>query len=269
MTAKPIIRYVGSKQWFILNHFSLLPNNIENYFEPFLGSASLYIHMKSKGIIKQKAVLSDINSHLIKLYEEVKKSPDSIINKIKVLSQSKEEYYRIREEFNSYPKKNGAINFLYLNRLSYGGIYRVNRRGEFNVPYGNRTYRSFIDENSVKYLSKILNVRTDIKISDFKEIDYCLKYNDFICLDPPYIDNSSKFNRYDSKSFSPFDQKFLTSIIKEAHENNAKFLLFVGDNEKFANSLDCFGEILKLTRKNSLSNLNKSKVREEFIVKNY
>lgn len=265
---KPIIRYVGSKQWFVKEHSNLLPNRVNSYYEPFLGSASVYLKLKSLKVIKNQSHLSDINNCLINLYTTIKKEPSEFLKRLSNLEQSKEEYYKIRSEFN-LSKKNQDIYFYYLNRMSFGGIFRLNKSGEFNVPYGNRTYKKIIDSTNLKLFSEQINEKTKIKISDFKKINFSLKLDDFICLDPPYLDNTSKFNRYNSKPFQKVDTNYVSEIVQQSHMNKSKFLLFVGDNLEYAKSLSEFGKVIKLTRKNNLSIYDKSKIRVEYIVKNY
>lgn len=266
---KPILKYVGSKNWFIKYHKDLLPKSVENYYEPFLGSASIFFYLKSQQIIKRESRLSDINNNLISLYVDVKEGPGEIIAKMKVLKQTKQTYYNIRTKFNSEESAGKSVHFLYLNKLCFRGIYRVNKNGDYNVPYGNRSYKKIIDDKHLMNVHSSLKCNTKLINSDFKGLSYPLKKGDFICLDPPYIDNSSVFNRYDSQSFVEKDTNFLIQIIKKAHSKKAKFLLFVGDNYDFAKTICRFGKITKLERNNMMSSHNKGVTRKEYILKNY
>src|SRR5690554_116808 len=134
---KPFLRWAGGKNWFRKHIENFVPNQFENYYEPFLGGGSIFFYLKSKGLIKNKAYLSDSNKDLINTYRVIKNNLPELINHLSNHEDNEEEYYRMREENFENPIEK-ASQFIYLNRTSFNGIYRVNLNGKYNVPYGKR-----------------------------------------------------------------------------------------------------------------------------------
>src|SRR6218665_2199293 len=131
------LRWTGSKRWLIKSHIQrFLPKKFNNYHEPFLGGGSVFFFIKQLLENDQrKFFLSDTNKELINVYEQIRDNPEEVIQCLKQFKNTKDEYYNIR---NYKPRINSkrAAKFIYLNRTSFNGIYRVNAQGTYNVPYG-------------------------------------------------------------------------------------------------------------------------------------
>ena len=133
---KPIFRWVGGKTWSLKILNSLISSvNYENYFEPFFGGGALFFSFEQKN----KSFLFDLNEDLIKTYIDIRDRPNELVNKIKSFESNEKFYYSLRD---SNPKNDldRSARFLYLNKTSFNGIYRVNQNGKFNVPYGKKSF---------------------------------------------------------------------------------------------------------------------------------
>lgn len=204
---KLLIHWVGGKSRIIDNLKDLMPEEYNNYYEPFLGSGALAFNIDNN----KKKYLSDINNRLITMYQEVKNNPVEIINYISNLKNTKEEYYRIRDIFNtSKDSLEIAACFIYLNKRGFNGLYRENSKGLFNVAYGK--IKGDIDFNAIFDMSKVLS-NTNIIIEHKSYNEIVPKKDDFVYIDPPYIDN---FNSYTKESFDHDElKKFIDKLTIE------------------------------------------------------
>ncbi|HLP53547.1 MAG TPA: Dam family site-specific DNA-(adenine-N6)-methyltransferase [Fluviicola sp.] len=222
---KPFLRWAGGKTWLLKSIHDFLPERINNYFEPFLGGASVFIHLKQNGLIKNKAYLSDQNEQLINAYNVLKKTPNLLMERLDQLENNKEVYYKIRNTvFESELSR--AAQFIFLNRTSFNGIYRENLKGEYNVPYGNKIYKDLYNFENLKGVSNLLK-NTTFQSHDFIKIKTKVKKGDFVFLDPPYTvaHQHNGFVKYNQKIFLWEDQIKLKSLILHLIEKDIKFIL--------------------------------------------
>lgn len=134
-TIEPFVRWAGGKTWFIPYMSNIIQDlQIEHYHEPFLGGGAIYFSMDHR----KRSYLSDANPQLINTYMQVKNNPEKLIELFSQMPNTENDYYRIRDEFTMDATVENAARFLYLNQTSYNGLYRVNRDGRYNVPYGFR-----------------------------------------------------------------------------------------------------------------------------------
>lgn len=204
---KPFLKWPGGKRWLAKELALSISNRLDkNYYEPFLGGGAVFFTLRPK-----QAVLSDINGDLINVYLQVKFKPEELIDGLKELPISKDIYYNVR---NSEPEEllNRAIRFLYLNRTAFGGLYRLNSHGKFNVPYGggNRTPKPLWEDKLIERASIALQ-NVDLKVCDFERIMCRVGEGDVVYCDPTYTSthNNNGFIRYNEKNFSWEDQKRL------------------------------------------------------------
>lgn len=218
--AKPFLRWAGGKRWLKKEINELVEiNNYENYHEPFVGGGAILFHLKP-----ENAFISDANKELIDTYIAIKENPNNVIEHIKDFSKDKESYYLIRSLcFTDDFQK--AAQFIYLNQMSFNGIYRVNAKGGYNVPYGNREKYEFDYENILLVSEFLQNIR--IKHSDFQESLNNVRQNDLVFLDPPYTiaHNLNGFVQYNQKIFSLDDQYRLNDTIDKIKEIGANYIL--------------------------------------------
>ena len=218
---KPFLRWAGGKRW-ILKHFSeFFPNLLfNNYHEPFLGGASLFLFLRPQ----KKAYLSDLNVELIETYVAVRDDIDRVISELRKFKNTEEVYYKIRNStFKSDYKR--AARFIFLNQTSFNGIYRVNLKGEYNVPYGYRKV-NFFDPHNLRAVSENLKNA----VLDSKDFSLCIanvKKDDLVFLDPPYTitHNNNGFFKYNKNLFSETDQRRLSQVIDQIKAKQAFYIL--------------------------------------------
>lgn len=233
---KPFLRWAGGKGWFVKEIDKFLKRNFNDYHEPFLGGGSVFFYLYPK----KQAYLSDSNEVLINAYIQIRDNLDNLFLILETFENSKEEYYRIRSA--TYGDNlHKAAQFIYLNRTNYNGIYRVNLKGEYNVPYGYKKYNVLFDYEIFKKASQALQ-NSVLTVSDFELALLNVKENDFIFLDPPYTVTHIKngFIKYNENLFSWADQIRLASTIKKIKEKGAYYMLTNAKHEAVA---ELYGEI--------------------------
>lgn len=227
LTPKPFIRWVGGKSRLVSYLKNYLPSNIstiDTYYEPFLGSGSLFFELQPS-----KAVLSDINKELIDCYQAIKKNPKLVSKYLQEhsLKSSNDYYYQVREEFNiSKPSIRRAAMFIYLNKTCFNGIYRVNKKGKFNVPYGFKEPPFLPSETDLNVVSASLK-KVELLHCNYKEIISKVKKEDFVYLDPPYppLNGTSNFTHYTASRFSRENHRELCKFAKELASRECKVLI--------------------------------------------
>ncbi|NHZ85551.1 MAG: Dam family site-specific DNA-(adenine-N6)-methyltransferase [Planctomycetia bacterium] len=218
---KPFLRWAGGKTWLLKNISSFLPDSFNNYHEPFLGGGSVFFYLKPPN----NSFLSDSNIELINAFQQIRDNVDTVISFLSTYTNTKTIYYRIR---NSLSKNNveRAAQFIYLNRTSFNGIYRVNLKGEYNVPYGYNNYKILYDFDLLRSTSNALS-SASLKICDFYKSIQRIKKDDLVFLDPPYTASHIKngFIKYNEKLFSWQDQERLALYIEEIKKIGAFYLM--------------------------------------------
>jgi len=222
---KPFLRWAGGKNWFTKHIESFLPIEFNDYYEPFLGGGSIFFYLKSKGLINRNAFLSDSNEDLINTYKVIRDNLTSLILILKTQKDSEEEYYKIRSTKFDDPIEQ-AGKFLFLNKTSFNGIYRVNRLGEYNVPYGKRNLKDLYDYEHLTQISELLK-NTILLSDDFKVICNEIKKNDLVFVDPPYTvaHENNGFIQYNQSIFSWEDQIELARIITKYEKSSVNYIV--------------------------------------------
>lgn len=218
---KPIVKWAGGKR-------SLLPVLRENipdheiYVEPFLGGAALFLDKAAS----ERSVLSDKNARLINMYRIVRDNPAELTALVEALleSHNTENYYKQREKFSNpdSPLEEAAI-FIYLNKTCFNGLYRVNRKDEFNVPIGRQSTLPSVDAENLREVSSAL-AGAELIISEFSST--LPSEGMFYYLDPPYHDT---YAQYDAGGFDESEHRKLANYCGLIDNNGAKFLLSNSD----------------------------------------
>lgn len=219
--AKPFLRWAGGKSWLIKYLDSIIgEHKFNGYHEPFLGGGSIFFYIAPTG----NTYLSDLNSELIDTYKAIKTDPEGVISCLEKYVNTSDEYYRARA-FCPPTLVETAARFIYLNQTSFNGIYRVNTKGEYNVPYGNRT-KDFLEADKLRAASRILQYAT-LQAGDFDCVRTHIAPGDLVFLDPPYTvsHNHNGFIKYNQKLFSLEDQYRLKRLIDFIKEQNAYYIL--------------------------------------------
>jgi len=216
----PLLKWPGGKRWFVAAHSHVLPKEFDRYIEPFFGGGSVFFHLKPS-----RSVICDINHELIAVYQAIRDDWKGLV-KLLQYHQSRhcsDYYYMVRA---SRPRLalNRAARLIYLNRTCFNGIYRVNLRGEFNVPKGTRD-TVIRDSDNFGFASELFE-NADIRVSDFAPVIAEAAEGDFIFADPPYTvrHNANGFIKYNEQLFSWEDQVRLANALAEARDRGANIV---------------------------------------------
>ena len=203
---EPLFRWAGGKRRLLGQILPQLPKTYNHFYEPFCGGAALFFKLRPKN-----ATLGDKNGELINCYRQVKNHVEDVIFGLQQLRNSKKDYYEIRG-YVPEDRLSRAVRFIYLMELSFNGIYRVNKSGEFNVPYGSKTKKCF-DMEKIREVSKAF-AGVEIVDKDFEETVENAKQGDLVYFDPPYTvaHGNNGFVQYNEKILSWDDQIRLADL---------------------------------------------------------
>ncbi|MDA3853157.1 MAG: Dam family site-specific DNA-(adenine-N6)-methyltransferase [Bacteroidales bacterium] len=267
---KPFLRWAGGKTWLTKKIVDYLPKEINNYHEPFLGGGAIFIHLKSHQLINGKSYLSDANKELINSYQQLKCEPEIIVKKLKGLKNTEEDYYKIRST-KPYKELNQAVRFIYLNKTSFNGLYRVNKNGQYNVPYGYKKSKKLYDYENLINVSSLLDKTVSMTTSDFNNCIDNVEKGDLIFLDPPYTvahDNNG-FIQYNQKIFSWADQERLLSLIKEIETKGAYYILTNAAHFSIKDLFSTIGKRYKIDRSSTIGGKGATRAKvNEYIFSN-
>lgn len=248
----PCLRWAGGKRWLIKYINQLLPSDgFQNYHEPFLGGASMFLSIG----LGHTAFLSDLNKELIETYIAIRDTPNEIISILSTYKNEKDFYYKIRNK-QGKTQIEKAARFIYLNQTSYNGIYRVNLKGEYNVPYGFREKR-FLDEKAILDVSRSLQ-SAHLEVSDFEIVKDHIGKRDLVFLDPPYTvsHNNNGFIKYNQKIFSLEDQYRLRTLIEHINDIGAYYILTNAAHQTIKEIFSCNNRLIELNRANLIGGTN-------------
>ena len=247
MKAKPFIKWVGGKGQLIEQLEAMLPADFDNwenvtYIEPFVGGGAMLFYMLQTYPNIKSAIINDINEDLTTCYMMVKQSPDALVESLK---QIQKEYYSLqnedarkqffllmRDEFNT--KQLNSIDnttlFFFLNRTCFNGLYRVNKAGLFNVPFGRYETPTICDPNTIYADSELLQ-NVEILTGDYQQTLAYANDNTLFYFDPPYrpLNNTSSFNDYAKEAFNDFAQRRLKEFCDRVEASGYKFMLSNSD----------------------------------------
>lgn len=238
---KPLLKWAGGKRQLMPEILPRIPDKWDTYFEPFAGGAALLCSLYSGRRI-EKGVISDLNAELVNFYQIVRDSPDSFIALLSDLQygNNRLDYLSCRKRFNEITgrlseKVERAVLFVYLNRHSYNGLWRVNSRGKYNVPFGKYKQSSYPAEDEIAAFSRMLN-EVIILNSDFRQAVSNAQEGDFVYFDPPYAPESktANFTSYNSAAFNASEQKHLADLCRELDEKRVRFMVSNSDTEEIA-----------------------------------
>ncbi|HBO2517902.1 TPA: Dam family site-specific DNA-(adenine-N6)-methyltransferase [Pseudomonas aeruginosa] len=248
MDLQPIIKWAGGKRWLVRKAGDLFPSEYGKYIEPFLGGAAVYFYLAPAS-----ALLSDVNSELINVYSSIKEDWNRVAELLKVHQRlhCSEHYYKVRA---SVPcsKFSQAARTLYLNRTCWNGLYRVNLKGEFNVPIGTKS-NVIADIEYFPQVAELLK-GAELKVGDFEESVNSALEGDFVFVDPPYTvkHNYNGFIKYNENLFKWEDQVRLRDSVVRAARRGAKVLVLNANHESIVSLYEGFEQIV-LSRSNVLS----------------
>jgi DNA adenine methylase len=227
LAVDPFMKWAGGKRWLFKHYRYLFPDKITRLIDPFLGGGSSFFLLQPGS-----ALLGDVNSDLIEIYECVRNKPRELARHLSVYQKKHdpELYYTVRAQ---RPKRKieRAARLLYLNRTCWNGLFRVNLKGDFNVPIGTKT-KIFTSAEELIEASEALS-RASLHSSDFSHLIRKARRGDVVFADPPYFDmhkKSDRFVRYNQNVFSWDDQLRLCAELLEARKRGAKCFVTNANN---------------------------------------
>ena len=239
--AKPFLKWAGGKTQLLDEIDKRLPKDkirtgqIETYVEPFVGGGAVFFHIAQNYNDIKRFYLLDVNQDLINCFNEIKTNVDALIDELRSLetaflrkrSGRKDFYYEIRDQFNA---DRSPAKLIFLNKTCYNGLYRVNRKGDFNVPFGDYKNPTICNEDNLRNVSQILQ-KAEIICGDFTDSKKYIDNRTFVYFDPPYrpLSSTASFTSYSKDSSLEDDQKKLAQFCKQIHGRGAKFLLSNSD----------------------------------------
>jgi DNA adenine methylase len=225
---KPPVKWAGGKTQLLSQLRPLFPKGFNLYLEPFVGGGAVFFDLQPN-----RAVLIDSNFELINFYQVVKNNLEELLRDLKKHKNSKEYYYKIRsldpDQMDSIER---ASRFLYLNKTCFNGLWRVNKRGKFNVPFGRYKNPNYGDKENLYMVSAALK-NAEIICDDFSIVTDYVTPGDFVYFDPPYhpLSKTASFTSYTEDSFDEKDQMRLAETFRELDAKNCNVMLSNSDTE--------------------------------------
>lgn len=221
--AKPILKWAGGKTQMLGDLLPKVPSSYGRYIEPFFGGGAMFFALQP-----EQAVISDSNPELINLYRQVANHVDEVICQLKKYDNTQEMFYAVRgQDWTMLPESEAAARTIFLNKTCFNGLYRVNKKGQFNVPFGKYKNPKICDEDGLKAASAALK-KAEIVCGDYLLVlEHYAQPGDFVFLDPPYLPISeySDFKRYTKEQFYEEDHVELAKMVKTLHERGCHVIL--------------------------------------------
>lgn len=231
---RPILKWAGGKARLVPSILPLLPASIDTYYEPFVGGAAVFFALASEQRFR-RAVLSDLNAELVDVYRGVKKDVEQVIRLLREYRRrhDSDTYYRTREiDPRSIDLVERAARLIYLNKTGYNGLYRVNRAGQFNVPFGSYVNPAICDEERLRGAAMALRARgVRLAVGDFAEMTRQAQPGDAVYFDPPYVPRSTtaNFTSYHSEVFGLEAHQRLAQTLEELTQRGVRTVLSNSD----------------------------------------
>lgn len=266
---QPLLRWAGGKRLLLPRLIEHLPSDVaeRTYHEPFVGAGSLFFYLRPS-----RAFLADANAHLIDSYKYVRDYPEQVHRYLREHARldCDKHYYQVREQYNKRAFSAAqAARFIYMNRTCFNGIFRVNKRGDFNVPYGWKASPVFPDLSQLRGASILLK-RAKLKATTYDKTLDRVKKGDFVYLDPPYppLNGTAYFTHYTADRFNQADQEQLARVVHELDRLGCFVMMTNADipiiTELYRGWVICSLQVVRYITCKS----NKHKVRE-LIITNY
>ena len=272
---KPFVKWAGGKRQIMPEIKKYVPENYDTFYEPFLGGGAVFFELAPK-----KAVINDYNSELMNVFECIKDEVkfDKMCTELNhhEANHSEEYYYQVRnidrdvKKYNKLADYKKAARTIYLNKACFNGLYRVNSKNEFNVPFGKKEKVNTYEGQNLGVVHCILNFN-DIKLlsTDFEEAVKDAKKGDFVYLDPPYDSDTSTFNDYTENGFNKDEQIRLAKLFKKLSDRGCYVMLSNHNTILVKEMYSDYNIHIIEANRNINANGKKRKKVEEVIITNY
>lgn len=205
---KPIVKYAGGKRQIMDKITSYFPKEFKDYYEPFLGGGSVLFHLENKKVLSNTIYISDVMDSLVNMYNIIKSNSKQLIEELShdtIYKNTKTSFIENRKRFNELKIKQVrsitedveyAALFIYLNKTCFNGMYRENKKGEYNVPFGKQKNPVICNDELINCVSDFLRKQNvNIKCGDYTYIESHVKKDDFVYMDPPYYNTFTGYNK--------------------------------------------------------------------------
>ena len=271
-TLQPFLKWAGGKRQLLPFINKYLPEKFNYYYEPFVGAGALLFHVRPK-----VAIISDVNTELINCYKVIRDLHIDLIEDLKKHKNTREYFYKIREldrssDFNNLSPVQRASRIIYLNKTCYNGLFRVNRQGHFNAPFGRYKNPKIVNDEVIRSINKYLH-RNDVKMLnlDFAKTIETAKRGDFIYFDPPYdpVSDTSSFTGYSLYQFGKNEQERLRDIFEKVTLKGCLAMLSNSATE-FIEKLYSDYYIIRLQANRNINSIGSERKKiDEFLILNY
>ena len=248
-TPRPFLKWAGSKRMLLRHLIPHLPRRFGRYFEPFLGGGSLFFLLRPK-----QARLGDACAELINTYQAVRDNPASVLRYLSPLDKDKATFYRVRKN-RSAGRFKRAAEFIYLNKTCWNGLYRVNSKGGFNVPYGIPSAGPLADSPNLRACSDALDSpEVELSVGDFEASAKRAAPGDLVFFDPPYVTGhrNNGFVDYNEVLFSWDDQLRLAELAQWLAKRGCFVMITNADHEMISGLYDNFQHV-RVSRRSTIS----------------
>ena len=261
--AKPILKWAGGKTQLLGELLPKVPKSYSRYIEPFFGGGAMFFALQP-----ENAIIADSNPEIINMYREVADHVDDVIKYLEQYENTSDMFYTVRsQEWTTLQKTEAAARTIYLNKTCFNGLYRVNKQGQFNVPYGKYKNPRICDEEGLKAASNALR-KADILCGDYLLVlEHYAQPGDFVFLDPPYLPISeyADFKRYTKEQFYEEDHVELAKMIMTLHERGC-YIILTNSNHPLVHELYAPFNIDVIQTKRHISCNGSSRKGEDVIV---
>lgn len=228
----PFLKWAGGKSQLLTTFDRFFPETFQNYFEPFLGGGAVFFHLY--GTRPQfNAFLSDGNQELINAYQVVRDQVDALCRSLSKHKNESDYFYSVRaQDVAKLSRVERASRLIYLNKTCFNGLYRVNSKGHFNVPFGSYKNPRLCDEANLHAVAAALST-AHLDCATFESVLQRAKRGDFVYFDPPYqpLSTTSNFTGYTKSSFTEEDQQRLADLASQLKAKGCFVMLSNSDNE--------------------------------------
>jgi DNA adenine methylase len=251
LSPKPFLKWAGGKRQLLGELARHIPGDAKVYHEPFLGGGALFFHLAPR-----KAVLTDSNARLIRTYRGIRDDVESVIEELASFRHSVRFFEKMRKRaIDAASDSELAAWFIYLNRTSYNGLYRVNSQNQFNVPLGRYKNPTICNAELLRVCSKAI-AHARIEVADFEKVLGRAKPGDFVYLDPPYVPltATANFTSYTRDGFDDADQLRVRNVALALRERGVSVLISNSSAERVRDLYRDFRKVELRARRNVNSN---------------
>jgi DNA adenine methylase len=262
--ARPVLKWAGGKQALADKLIRYFPGTFSRYYEPFIGGGSVFFTLRP-----EKAIVGDLNEWLLDTYSAIKADHARVAEILDGMANTREEFARlrvIRPEMLDLPRR--AAHLIYLNKTCFRGLFRVNRKGQFNVPYGAYD-RRYYDPDNLEAVARCLRT-VEIRYADFESCLGDATSDDFVYLDPPYFKQGgySDFNRYTQSQFRQDDHVRLAAVCRALDHRGVRWAVSNSDTEFVRTLFDGF-RMIDIANRREINLNSKNRDINDLLITNY